>query len=826
LKKLLLVTFLVLTLTACDSAEDRARKHFAEAQEYLEEGDAPRALVELRNAVEKDPDFIDARMLFAQVLIDQGRMQDGFNQYLQTAERYPDDKVVAQALARTAYDIKAYDRAEDLVDKARALDPGDLDMRALQVALDFRTASQMRKLDDMEATVAQAQELLAQKADLLPAHHVVVADAIRRDVPGHALDLIDAGLSFFPEDRELNQSRLAVLNRLNMKPEVEEQLIAMIDMYPGDEDLQNLLVQFYLSEGRREDAGDVLLARVDPESESPDARLLYLRFLQQVQSLEVMQAELETIFAMDPLPTDVASNVLAFRALKAQADFDTGAQDQAMAELSEAIGGITLDESDPRVSVLARQMNSAKVQLAQMQIRTGNAVAARALVEEVLVDDPAQAAALRTKAAWLLEDERVQEAIRSLREALANNPEDAKALTLMAQAYQMQGRDLLMAEMLGRAAEASDYAPEETMRQALYLNSKQDYLAAEDILIRALKQQPAHLGVLGLLGETHLAMKDWRRAQDDIQAIRRRVPDEAGQAVAQKLQAGILAGQQRTSQLTAYLDTLSLSGSAMLSSQAAGIREMLIAGNMEAALERVEGLIEINPDLPTAQLLLARIQLESGKTEEAEAVLMKLVTAHPDFEGGWSALYAFQVKQGDQQAADLTLAEARKNVPDSRSLDLALASRLEQLDQIDEAIAIYDTLYEANAGDIIVANNLASLLSTTRTDPESLEKAWNVARPLRRIPEAPMQDTYGWAALMRGEVTEAVGALEQAVKGLPDAPEVHYHLGRAYAAAGRTVDARETYVEVLELMQDEMRFDAELQSETEAALAELGDTEN
>lgn len=826
MKKLFLSLLLALALTACDSAADRARKHFAEAQEYLAEGDTRRALVELRNAVEKDPDYLEARMLFAQLLIDEKRVQDGFSQLLQAAERYPEDKSVAQALARSAYDIRAYDRADDFVGRALRLSPNDPEMQAIKVALNFRSAAQLKKTAEMETAVGLARQLLDQKFDLLPAHQTLVADAIRRDDPVKALDLIDAGLAVFPEDRELNQSRLAVLNRLEMTEAVEDQLSAMLDMYPDDDGLEQLLVQFYLSEGRRDEAGEVLAARIDPESEAPEARLVYLRFLQQVKSLETMQAELGNMMSVDPLPKDIAANLLAFRTLKAQVDFDLNNQDRAMAELEAAIDGSVIDEEDPRAGILTRQRNAAKVQLAQMQLRTGNAVGARALVEEVLVDDPTQAEARRTKAAWLLEDDEVSEAIRNLREALANNPEDADALTLMAQAYQMQGRDELMADMLGRATEAAHYAPDETIRQALYLNSKQEHRAAEDILIRALKQQPTNLKLLGNLGQTHLAMKDWRRAQDDIDAIRLRVPGEEGEAVAQHLESVLLAGQQRTSQLITYLDTLSLSDSAMLTSQAEKIRDLLTRGDLQAALQMVQELAEINPDLPAAQLLLARIQIETGDAEAAEVTLKKLVTSNPEFEGGWSSLYAVQVRAGDMAAADLTLEDARKNISDSRTLDLALASRLEQLGQTEDAIAIYEKLYEANPEDLLAANNLASLLSSSRTDPASLAKAWDVARPLRNIPEPPVQDTYGWAALLNGEVDEAIAALEQAVKGMPNVPDVQYHLGRAYAEAGRGDDARDTYEKALDLMRDETLFNAELQRKTEAALAELSDTEN
>jgi len=57
-----------------------------------------------------------------------------------------------------------------------------------------------------------------------------------------------------------------------------------------------------------------------------------------------------------------------------------------------------------------------------------------------------------------------------------------------------------------------------------------------------------------------------------------------------------------------------------------------------------------------------------------------------------------------------------------------------------------------------------------------------------RTPE--FHDTKGWIAFLRGETNKALPELRLAVRGLPDSPEVHYHLGLAEADAGNTELAR------------------------------------
>jgi tetratricopeptide (TPR) repeat protein len=66
----------------------------------------------------------------------------------------------------------------------------------------------------------------------------------------------------------------------------------------------------------------------------------------------------------------------------------------------------------------------------------------------------------------------------------------------------------------------------------------------------------------------------------------------------------------------------------------------------------------------------------------------------------------------------------------------------------------------------VVANNLASLISTYRDDDDSLDQAYTIARRLRGTDVAPFADTYGWIAYRRGEYDVALEHLERAAAGI------------------------------------------------------------
>ena len=113
---------------------------------------------------------------------------------------------------------------------------------------------------------------------------------------------------------------------------------------------------------------------------------------------------------------------------------------------------------------------------------------------------------------------------------------------------------------------------------------------------------------------------------------------------------------------------------------------------------------------------------------------------------------------------------------------LTYAGVLEQKADYEAAIAEYEKLLKQDPGSLIVANNLASLLSDRRSDKASLERAYSVAAVLRKSQVPPFQDTLGWIEYLRGDYKSATGLLEEAALALPQRAIAQYHLGMSYVA--------------------------------------------
>ena len=108
-------------------------------------------------------------------------------------------------------------------------------------------------------------------------------------------------------------------------------------------------------------------------------------------------------------------------------------------------------------------------------------------------------------------------------------------------------------------------------------------------------------------------------------------------------------------------------------------------------------------------------------------------------------------------------------------------------------------MLDKQPANLIVANNLASLLLDHRTDKASLKKAQSLAAVLRKSQIPQFKDTLGWASYHQGDYRTAVSLSEEAAAALPDQAAVRYHLGMGYIAISQLGKASEELKKALRL---------------------------
>ena len=775
----------VLFLTACDSAEERAEAHFQTGLALLAEGDVDRALIEFRNVFKLNGQHKEARLTYARLERERGNIPEAYGQYLRLIEQSPNNLKGRRALAEMALETGNLEEVERHGTAAAQLAPDDIEIQSLLNTLSYSNAVRENNGADAEYAVNQAQILLERDPRLMTARQVVIDYLIRSQDWHDAIDEIDAALLIAPDRGNLYAVRLGALQELGRTAEVEAQLRQMSKQFPDDEGVKQLLVQHYIDHKNLDAAEDFLRADIDPEATDHVVVQRLIAFLDQHRGAQTAITEMDRIIALN------GPNKARFKAMRAVLKYRAGDTQTGINEMNALLKGADR-------SLETREI---EVEFARLLFQTGNPAEARALIETVLEEDPTQVDALKFKAAWLIEEDETGEAIILLREALGQSPRDPQLMTLMAHAHERNGNRELMGEMLALAVEVSLNAPQESLRYAQHLIAEDDLTIAEAILINALRLAPENSELLLVLGHLYLQMEDWGRLETVIRTIGT-LDDTAAQGIANQLKVKMLSAQDRTNDLAAFLDQLTDDPEFGLSAEIALIRSMLIRGDTSAALTRLDELLKENPGSLPLQFVRAHTLATDGKLDEADSVYRKILKDHPDTTGVWLALHALQQDRGDPEKARSVLEDALIELPNDPILLMMLAATYERTREMDKAIDVYERLYALNSRSQVVANNLSSLLTTHRTDDESLQRAFTLARRLRGTRVPAFQDTYGWISYLMGNYEEALQYLESAAESLPNEPLVLYHLAQTYVALDREDEALQMYQAAFDVSED------------------------
>ncbi len=181
-----------------------------------------------------------------------------------------------------------------------------------------------------------------------------------------------------------------------------------------------------------------------------------------------------------------------------------------------------------------------------------------------------------------------------------------------------------------------------------------------------------------------------------------------------------------------------------------------------AAFEKVRSLLP--KDDPTLELSLAGLHQRLGRTAQARAHIARAYDIAPE--------------RGDVVNAQAAL--------------------LEETGDLEGAVKLIDSYYQAHPDSVDVANNLAWMLARQGQD---LDRALKLAkRIVQRHPgSATLNDTLGWIYHLRGDREMAIHFLARAVEIEPRNATHQYHLGSACRAAGQLDSAREAFAKAVEL---------------------------
>jgi tetratricopeptide (TPR) repeat protein len=355
------------------------------------------------------------------------------------------------------------------------------------------------------------------------------------------------------------------------------------------------------------------------------------------------------------------------------------------------------------------------------------------------------------------------------------------------------------AEAAALTARAAQNTTDPRWRQAAILLALVQKPDSAKAMLPAVGATGPYEALLGLLAasQTGQPLDPWVQRLDQIQLSLSQMNPPQSLAPSHKILAALVAGSSAKAEAEAALVPT------------AGAVGRQPVDEFIASFKR-------NPKLSqeAAELLKASLAVEFGMPQPGRAWAMQILKARPACQ--WAAVLVLQTRPDTAtaqqiaqvlQPADCILArmlQARlateqkqydkavelyqaavtqdKNNPE---LTLNLALALEQAGHPTEALALYRQVWEATHNPIASNNGAYIITRLYPKDQARLAEAQKSAQEaVKAAPNMPgLRDTLGWIDFLMGRNEEALLALRQAVRDLPDSPEVHYHLALAETQA-------------------------------------------
>ena len=778
MKKIVLALMFCAVLAACDSPEEKAQAHYESGLALLDEGDAARARLEFRNALQDMNTHLEARIALARLNMREGITRQALNEYVRVVEQQPDNLEALIAVSQLAFGRQAWDAFERYSTSAIETAPADPAVQIIEKAVRYRTAVLDEDTEARRNVVRESEVTYADNPDSSILRSILLDGYLRDQNFTKALIEVDKLIAVEPKNIDHYNLKLRLLSGIQDLDSIEAELRKMVGLFPENLEVRGNFIRYLIQREKTLEAEEFLrslVATAEDDETRDSQRTTLVQFILQARGVDAALEELSRILEEDP------SSAVAVT-LKASLDFDAGRRDEGMQALQAF-----LESSSETAS--QEQLMQAKVTLANMLLVVGNEVGARREVEEILQSDASNVAALKMQARWMIQDDATDDAITTLRTALGESPQDVEAMLLMAAAYERAGNTPLRLDFLSLAVEASNNAPAVTLRYAEALGQNDQLTQAESTLISALRLQRDNIDILSALAQIYTAMEDMDRLRDVVRSLEN-LDTPPATNLAANLRLQLLEIEDGPEEALSYLEGLASQEGRDDSVRLALIRGHLLNGDNAQALALAEELLRENPDNITYRFFKALTNVATQNIPEAVEELNALVTENPQATQIWLQLIRLQERIGDQDSAKTTLDRALTVNPQDPNLLWAKASQLERDNDVEGAIEVYENLYQADSSSIVVANNLASLLATYRRDEESLARAALVARRLQGTDIPALQDTYGWIQHRTGNSEEALDYLESAAAALTEDPTVQYHLAVVYQALGRTEEAK------------------------------------
>jgi tetratricopeptide (TPR) repeat protein len=773
----LLLAPLLALLAACSPPEEKVAEHLKKADAFMAAEDWKKAGLEAKTAVQIQPKNAQAHLILAKLDWRESRFPQAFNHLTMAVEADPTLIEARLRLGDLYFSSGDVDAAAAQAEAAQKLAPERADVHLL--------AAKVRYLrNDLPGALAEVDAALA----IEPAYvGAITAKAGLLNGQGDsagALAVVDDGLTKTKgnDTDALRNFRLDLLRSSGDQRAYEEALLALIQQFPDKTEYRYQLLDFYAGTGRLDDEERALraLVKADPGNAKPKVRLAN----RLVRKKDLAGAE------------NLLKDGVAKYPDNAELKLALGDYYRATKRPVEAM--TTYRQAAERWPETTPEGLRARNRVVAQHTVDGNIKQARAEVDAILKAVPDNAEALLTRAFFSFLDRQYDAAIADLRIVLRRE-ESSEAALLLARSYVGSG-DLVVAKDTYRMLLDRDPRNAAATKElAVLLSGEGDAAAATEILRAFVAIKPDDAEASAALVQSLLAQRELGAAEAEA---KRGLDSGAGGALGEQQLGQVLQAKGSNAEALARYRTVLAKDPAQLQALEGLVTILLDMGRTAEVIDFLKDYPKDNLD---AGLLLGKAYMRQGDVAAARAVHERAITQAPADVRAYIPLAALEPTDSPQQVA--ALQRGLKAIPGNPTLTIFLGSIHERQGRTDDAITVYETAVAKNPADTAMTNNLVALLLERGKDKAGLARALELAKSFATNTADPiLLDTLGWAYFCNEDFPNAVLTLERAVAVDRNNALLQYHLGKAYAAAGNPVGARQHLMLALEKGGDKADF--------------------
>ncbi len=763
LYRILLLTLCAFALISCGGAEERKAVYLEKAKSSIASGNLDKARIELKNVLQIDPKDADAYFQLGKVHEQLNEYQKAFGNYLKAEELNP-NLLENQARLGRIYLLLANepDKAQQKIDLILSKEPNNADGLLLKAAVMLRNKN-------TDEAIKIAKNIISQDSAHIETVAFLASLYMRDNKTIEAINLLDTALKNNQNNENLN--KLLVLALVADKDYERAEILYkdFLQRNPDNSASYNNLAAFYNQTNDKAKAEEILRASIDNDSDDEARILTLIKYIRETKNNHEAIKELETFI-------DSNNRLGKLRIALAELLIINGDKDSATKVFLEAIN----DFSEEVTGITARTI------LAALYISDKDFEKASEVIDDAISISPNDPDVNFLRAKFAVFNKDFETAIISLRIVTKEMPENIEAFFLLASVYQQQGNKEQVKSTLTSAYENNKTNAGALLKLAQY-HLTRDINYAEKIIDNYNSIKGTNYEGLSIKAAILNQHKKQAEAYEIAKILMEAYADKPNGYLQAIPHYGVKKDKKTAISLLekGYLNT-SDNRKLLVLLTAFQVEEK----KFDIVEKRIKAELISTPDDAQLKILLAKVYMVNNKADLAESLLNEAIAINMGIEEPYLLLSQIYQSKQDLKAVKIILVKGDANVKASLKIPLALAGIYELEGAYKKTIDVYRGLNEKHPENIIIINNLASMLSDYGNDKDDLELAKTLVEKLKESNQPVFLDTIGWVYYKLGDAETAIQYLTQVVEKMPEVNVFNYHLGMAYKLSGDKTQAK------------------------------------